>query len=84
MTLISFIFPTDKDILRDLKEESQTINFIGEGSISQNVEETKFYRNFKYRFDKENTIRQVVYFKKGLMWEFKRVISIQNNGEIAG
>jgi len=78
MALVSFIIPTDKDILKDLNEESKSIKFIGLGKFSQKLDEVKFSRTFKYRFDKENTLMQVVYHRKGFMWEFKHVISIHN------
>lgn len=76
MTLLSFIIPTDKDILKDLNEDSHAIKFIGLGSFSQNIDEIKFSRKFKYNFDKQGTIKQAIYFRKGLIWEFKNVIEI--------
>lgn len=77
MTLLSFIIPTDKDILKDLNEKSHAIKFIGLGNFSQKIDEIKFSRTFKYRFDKENKLKQAVYFKKGLIWKFKKVIPLQ-------
>jgi hypothetical protein len=77
MTLLSFIIPTDKDILRDLNENSRSIKFIGLGDFSQKLDEVKFSRTFKYRFDKENTLKKAIYFKEGLVWEFKEVISLE-------
>ncbi|MCF6278817.1 MAG: hypothetical protein L3J14_00545 [Flavobacteriaceae bacterium] len=77
MALLSFIIPTEKDILKDLNEESHSIKFIGLGSFSQTIDEIKFSRTFKYRFDKENTLNQVIYFRKGLIWTFKKVIPLQ-------
>ena len=79
MTLLSFIIPTDKDILRDLNEDSRSIKFIGLGDFSQKIDEIKFSRIFKHRFDKENTLKQAIYLKEGLTWQFKGVISLQEN-----
>jgi hypothetical protein len=76
MTLISFIIPTDRDILKDLKEEAHAIKFIGIGSFSQRIDEIKFSRTFKYRFDKQNTIKQAVYYRKGLIWKLSKVVSV--------
>ncbi len=77
MALLSFIIPTEKDILKDLDEESRAIKFIGLGNFSQKIDEVKFSRTFKYRFDKENKLKQIIYFRKGLIWKFKKVISLQ-------
>ncbi|PHR73254.1 MAG: hypothetical protein COA67_03570 [Lutibacter sp.] len=77
MTLLSFIIPTDKDILRDLNENSRSIKFIGLGDFSQKINEIKFSRTFSYRFDKEKTLKQVIYFKQGLVWQFEGVVSLQ-------
>jgi hypothetical protein len=76
MKLLSFIIPTDTDILKDIKEESYAIKFIGLGSFSQRIDEIKFSRTFKYRFDKKNTIKQAIYFRKGLIWELTKVTSL--------
>lgn len=76
MALLSFIIPTDRDILRDLNEEPHAIKFIGIGNFSQKIDEIKFSRTFKYRFDKENKLNQIIYFRKGLIWKFKKVISV--------
>ena len=78
MTIISFFIPTDKDILRDIKEDARTIKFIGEGSVHQNLEFTKFIRRFIYRFDKEKEKRQVVYLKKGLIWQLESIEFVDN------
>ena len=80
MALLSFIIPTDKDILKDINEKSHAIKFIGIGNFSQKIDEIKFSRIFKYRFDKENKLQQVIYFRKGLIWKFKKVISLQKEG----
>ncbi len=77
MTLISFIIPTDKDILKDLGLKSHAIKFIGKGSFIQNLNEIKFSRTFKHNFDKDNSLKQVIYLRKGLIWEFKKVISVK-------
>lgn len=77
MALLSFIIPTEKDILKDLNEEPHAIKFIGLGNFCQNIDEIKFSRTFKYRFDKENKLLQIIYQRKGLIWKFKKVISLQ-------
>lgn len=74
MTLISFIIPTDKDILKDLNEEPRTIKFLGSATFSQKLDQIKFSRNFKHRFDNQNQVKQVIYFRKGLIWKFNEVI----------
>ncbi len=74
MTLISFIIPTDKDILQDLNEESATIKFVGSGSFSQRIDRIKFSRTFKHKFDNEEQLKEIIYFRKGLIWEFNKVI----------
>lgn len=77
MTLISFIIPTDKDILKDLDLKPHAIKFVGRGRFTQNLEEIKFSRTFKYNFDKDNSLKQAIYLRKGLIWEFKKVISVK-------
>ena len=79
MTIISFFIPTDKDILRDIKEDARSIKFIGEGSVKQRLDVTKFIRTFIFRFDANKDQRQVVYLKKGLSWQFE---SVQNVNKI--
>ena len=74
MTLISFIIPTDKDILQDLKEKPQRIKFVGSGSFSQKIDQIKFSRTFMYRFDNEEQLNEIIYFRKGLIWKFNKVI----------
>lgn len=75
MTLISFIIPTDKDILKDINEEPRTIKFVGTPTFSQRIDQIKFSRLFKHRFDKNSQLMEVIYFRKGLIWEFNQVIS---------
>lgn len=74
MTLISFIIPTDKDILKDLNEEPRMIKFIGSATFSQKLNQTKFSRTFKHRFDNQNQLKEIIYFRKGLIWKFNEVI----------
>lgn len=75
MTLISFIIPTDKDILKDINEEPRAIRFIGSPTFSQRIDCIKFSRFFKHRFDKDSELKEVIYFRKGLIWEFNEIIS---------
>ena len=79
MSLLSFIIPTDKDILRDLNEDPRSIKFVGLGDFSQKIDEIKFSRTFRYRFDKEKTLKQAIYLKEGFTWKLKEVVSIKEN-----
>lgn len=76
MTIISFFIPTDKDILRDIKEDARSIKFVGEGSVTQRLHVTRFMRTFIFRFDAKKEERQVVYIKNGLSWQLEVVNSI--------
>lgn len=78
MTIISFFIPTDNEILRDIKEDARSIKFIGEGSVKQKLDVTKFFRTFIFRFDANKDERQVVYIKNGLSWQLE-TIEIVNN-----
>lgn len=71
MTTTSFFIPTDKDILRDLKENAQTVKFTGEVRVNQGLFVTKFFRTFIFRFDDKKEERQAVYVKNGLKWQFE-------------
>ena len=73
MTIISFFIPTDKDILRDIKEDSRSIKFIGEGSVNQRLHITRFIRTFILRFDANKEERQAIYVKNGLRWQFETI-----------
>ncbi len=77
MTLLSFIIPTEKDILKDINENSRSIKFIGLGDFSQKIDQIKFSRNFRYRFDKDQTLKQAVYYKEGLVWKFKGIVTLE-------
>ena len=73
MTIISFFIPTDKDILRDIKEDARSIKFIGEGSVKQKLDATRFIRSFIFRFDLNKEERQIIYIKNGLSWQLESV-----------
>jgi len=79
MTIISFFIPTDKDVLRDIKEDSRSIKFIGEGSVNQRLHITRFIRTFVFRFDANKEERQAIYVKNGLRWKFDtiEVVNVQ-------
>lgn len=81
MTIISFFIPTDKDVLRDIKEDARSIKFIGEGSVNQRLHVTRFIRTFILRFDANKDERQAVYIKNGLRWQFEaiQVVNKQKN-----
>ena len=81
MTIISFFIPTDKDILRDIKEDARSIKFIGEGSVNQRLDVTKFIRTFIFRFDANKDERQVIYIKKGLSWQLETVEIVNNTSK---
>ena len=81
MTINSFFIPTDKDILRDVKENSRSIKFTNEGSLSQSLEETVYFRNFMYRFDAEKKEYKISYKKTGLTWKFQGIVEIKNHNK---
>ena len=77
MTIISFFIPTDKDVLRDIKEDARSIKFIGEGSVNQQLDITRFMRTFIFRFDANRDERQAIYIKNGLRWQFETIEMVQ-------
>ena len=81
MTINSFFIPTDKDILRDIKEDSRTIKFINEGLLSQRLEKTIYTRSFIYRFDAEKKEYKINYEKTGIVWTFNGITSVKNHNK---
>ncbi len=81
MTIISFFIPTDNEILRDIKEDARSIKFIGEGSVKQKLDATKFFRTFIFRFDASKDKRQVVYIKNGLSWQLETIEIVNNTNK---
>lgn len=81
MTINSFFIPTDKDILRDVKENSRSIKFTNEGFLSQSLEKTAYTRNFMYRFDAEKKEYKISYIKTGLAWVFEGVTSVKDHNK---
>ena len=81
MTSNTFFIPTDKDILRDVKENSRSIKFTNEGFLSQSLEKTSYTRNFMYRFDAEKKEHKVNYTKSGLAWVFDGVTSVKDHNK---
>jgi hypothetical protein len=81
MTINTFFIPTDKDILRDVKENSRSIKFTNEGFLSQSLEKTVYTRNFIYRFDSEKIEYKITYIKTGLAWGFEGVVSVKDHNK---
>ncbi|NNC69934.1 MAG: hypothetical protein HKN90_03830 [Flavobacteriaceae bacterium] len=75
MSLISFSKPSDTEILKNLPEQNQFIDFVGEGSVLQNLNETIYIRTVKIKFNKKEILRNVIYVKKGISWIFKSIES---------
>ena len=73
MSIISFSKPSDNDILKKLEDKDGVLSFVGKGSIHQSNTETIYIRTIKLTSDKEETLRNVIYIKKGISWLFKKV-----------
>ncbi len=84
MSIISFSKPSDADILQKIIEKENVINFVGKGTILQNVTETLYIRIVKIRFEKEEVLQKVIYVKKGITWLFKTIETLApvNNAAI--
>ncbi len=76
MSITSFSKPSDIDILQKVVEEDSIISFVDKGSIFQNVSETLYIRTVKIKFDKEEVLKKVIYFKKGITWLFKTIETV--------
>ena len=73
MSITSFSKPSDKDILKKFEENDSILSFVGKGSILQSNIETIYVRTIKVTSDQRETLRNVVYIKKGISWLFKEV-----------
>lgn len=73
MSIISFSKPSDSDVIQKIIEKDNIIGFVGKGKIHQNVTETLYIRIVKIKFNKKETLRKVIYAKKGITWLFKAI-----------
>ena len=78
MSLISFSTPSDKDILEEIENKSNSISFVGEGTVRQNLNETLYIRKVKVKRKKAEVLKNVVYIKKGISWLFKRIENVSS------
>lgn len=83
MSIASFSTPTDFDILQKIIENDTVIGFVGKGSIYQNVKETLYVRTVKIKLNKEEVLKNVIYFKKGIKWFFKSIETKEQVSESA-
>ncbi|WP_144439124.1 hypothetical protein [Lutibacter profundi] len=74
MSILKFSIPSDSEILKDINNSSNSLKFIGLGSVCQNIKETIYIRMIK--FNNEDFIKKVIYKKKGIIWDFKSVEDI--------
>ena len=73
MSLISFSKPSDSEVLNRIPKKNQFISFIGEGSVLQNVDETRYVRTVLVKLKKVETVKNIIYVKKGISWIFESV-----------
>lgn len=73
MSITLFSKPSDNDILKKLEVNDTILSFVGKGSIYQSNSETIYIRTIKFTSDKNETLRNVIYIKKGISWLFKEV-----------
>jgi len=73
MSITLFSKPSDNDILKKLEKNDTILSFIGKGCIHQSNTETIYIRKIKFTSDKKETLRNVIYIKKGISWLFKKV-----------
>jgi len=69
MSIIKFSVPTDSKISHDINI-SNKVNFIGNGSVLQNLKETVYIRKFKVH--NEQYVRKIIYKKEGVSWMFNK------------
>ncbi len=70
MSILKFSIPADSKIVRDINliVNSNTFKFIGNGSVTQTINETVFTR--KVQVNNDPDVKKVVYRKKGFNWGF--------------
>lgn len=71
MSIADFTKPSDDDVLKKLVENDLLVSFIGNGNVYQKQNETLYYRTVKIKVKGEETLRNVIYVKKGVSWKFK-------------
>jgi len=79
MSITSFSKPSDNDILTNLEENDTILSFVGKGSILQSNSETIYIRTIKCTSNKEETLRNVIYSKRGISWFFKSIEEVAQN-----
>ncbi len=72
MSITSFSKPSDTDILENISGEEKVLSFVGEGSILQSMNETTYIRTIKVRANEKESLRNVIYVKKGITWFFEK------------
>ncbi len=72
MSITSFSKPSDTDILENIVGEEKVLSFVGEGSILQSTNETTYIRTIKVEANEKETLRNVIFIKKGITWFFKK------------
>ena len=73
MSLISFSKPSDAEIQDKVAKINNFIDFVGEGSLVQNLHETTYTRTVKIKSQRQEILKNVVYVKKGISWIFKSI-----------
>lgn len=73
MSLIYFSKPSDSEVLNRIPKKNQFISFVGEGSVLQNVDETRYVRTVRVKLKKVETVKNIIYVKKGISWIFESV-----------
>ncbi len=66
-----FLLPSDSKILKDINNTENSIQFIGLGSVCQNIKKAVFIRMIK--FNNEDDVKKVVYKKNLFSWGFSNV-----------
>jgi hypothetical protein len=71
MSIIKFSIPSDTKICKDINQQKNDFNFVGNASFYQNLKETLYIR--KLKFHKDNAERMVTYKKEGTDWLFGKI-----------
>ena len=79
MSITSFSKPSDVDVLKNLEVVGEFVNFIGEGVVLQNIDETRYVRTVKVLLNQEEVLQNVVYIKSGIKWLFKKTETVLIN-----
>lgn len=73
MSLISFSKPSDTEVVNKVSKKNQFIEFVGKGSVLQNLDETTYVRTVKIKLQKREILKNVIFVKKGISWIFKSI-----------